>query len=371
MRPIQLPDFPWDSLEPAIAQAKKYPDGAVFLSIGTPVDDTPQVAQQALRESANSPGYPPAVGTDSLRHSIVDWFVRERHARGMGTESVLPTVGSKELVANLGWQLGLEEGDTVLIPEVAYPTYDICARLAQAQPIPVPFDPGTWPAQATLVWINSPGNPNGYVYSADQLREIVKWARNCGAIVVSDECYATLAWEVQQVPSLLSDEVCEGDYRNLLVAYSLSKESSLAGYRAAFVAGDSALIKRITEIRKHAGFMLPAPTQAAMTACLEHREHVRKQKAVYGTRRVKLRRALEQAGLELDPKSVAGLYLWGQYPGKTAWQLVAAFAKIGVVVAPGDFYGTTCPNHVRISLTACDEDIEKVCERLHNFGLSF
>jgi aspartate/methionine/tyrosine aminotransferase len=200
------------------------------------------------------------------------------------------------------------------------------------------------------------------------LRETVEAARAIGAIVASDECYAELAWEEpwasQGVPSILDPRVCGGSHEGLLAVYSLSKQSNLAGYRAAFVAGDEAIVARLLEVRKHIGLMMPAPVQAAMVAALGDDAHVAEQRLVYGARRKTLSKALEAAGFSVD-HSVAGLYLWATR-GEDAWESVAWLAERGIVVAPGSFYGPSGERHVRVALTASDEHIEAAALRLVN-----
>ncbi|MFH5824325.1 succinyldiaminopimelate transaminase [Georgenia sp. AZ-5] len=370
-----LPDFPWDSLAPAKTRAAAHPGGIVDLSVGTPVDPTPAVAQDALRAAADAPGYPLTVGTLALREAVVAWFARRRGAPGLSTDGVLPTLGSKEMVALLPAFLGLGEGDVVLHPRAAYPTYDVGARLAGATPVAVDADPATWPDRARLVWLNSPGNPDGHVLSADQLAAVVAWARERGAVVASDECYAELPWAqpwaTGGVPSLLDPRVSGGDHGGLLVLYSLSKQSNLAGYRAAFVAGDPAIVKPLTEVRKHSGMIMPAPVQAAMAAVLADDAHVAAQRERYRARREALLAAVRGAGLELDPASEAGLYLWVRAAGRPevgSWDLVDALAHRGLLVAPGTFYGGAGEGYVRIALTATDERIATAVRRLRDGG---
>ena len=213
-RPLDLPEFPWDQLAPAKARATEHPGGMCDLSVGTPVDDTPAFIREALAEASNAHGYPTVIGTAEVRDAILAWGQR----RGMvdvGHGGVIPTIGSKEAVAWIPALLGVHPGDTVLVPEVAYPTYDIGARLAGATPVAVdPTNPDAWP-EAALVYLNSPGNPDGHVMSKDELRAVVAWARAHGAVVVSDECYAALPWSEpyvsEGVPSLLDTDVCDGD----------------------------------------------------------------------------------------------------------------------------------------------------------------
>jgi succinyldiaminopimelate transaminase len=365
-----LPDFPWDSLAPYKARASAVPGGIVDLSVGTPVDSTPEVVQEALRSAADAPGYPQTYGTPALREAVAGWFARRRGVPDLDPDGVLPTVGSKELVAWLPTLLGLGPGDLVGFPSVAYPTYDVGARLAGATPTVVdglaalgPLTPATTPK---LLWLNTPSNPTGRVLGVEHLAKVVAWARQHGVVVASDECYAELDWrdgpDGPTTPSILDPRVTGGSHEGLLAVYSLSKQSNLAGYRAAFVAGDVALVRQLLEVRKHAGMIVPWPVQVALTAALGDDEHVAAQKARYAARRQALRGAVEGFGLRVD-LSEAGLYLWSTR-GEDAWTTVAALADRGILVAPGTFYGHAGREHVRIALTATDERIAEAVRRL-------
>ncbi|MGP1482401.1 succinyldiaminopimelate transaminase [Actinomyces naeslundii] len=377
-RRLALPDFPWDSLRPYRERAAEHPDGVVDLAVGTPVDPTPEIARTALSAAANAPGYPTAVGASVVRAAIIEWMGRRRGVEDLSEAEVIPTIGSKESVALLPLHLGVGPGDLVLHPRAAYPTYDVGARLVGATPVPVDTDadPTTWDvaddARVAIVWLNSPGNPDGHVLDAEQLARIVAWARGRGAIVISDECYAELAWEspwdVEPIPSLLDPRVGGAAGRTgLLSLYSLSKQSNLAGYRAAFLAGDADLVGAVTEVRKHTGMLVPTPVQAALVAALGDEAHMEVQKEVYRERREVLVEATAAAGLVNDPASVAGLYLWLKGPeSMSAYDLVGAFAELGIVVAPGDFYGEAGAGRVRVSLTDTDERVEAAAARLRS-----
>ena len=375
MTPPALPDFPWDALLPFKAIASAHLEGIVDLSVGTPVDPTPSVIRDALVAAADSPGYPLTVGMTALREAIVAWFARRRGVPDLTVDGVLPTIGSKEFVAWLPTLLGLRPGDIVGIPEVAYPTYDVGARLAGATPQVIsglarlgPLTPSMTPK---LLWLNSPGNPTGAVLPVEHLAKVVAWARRHGVVVASDECYAELDWQRPDprrpgprhtTPSILDPAVCGGSHEGLLAVYSLSKQSNLAGYRAAFVAGDLDLVGGIVEVRRHAGMMVPGPVQAAMVAALGDDEHVADQKLRYGVRRERLLEALAAAGFRVD-SSEAGLYLWATR-GEDCWATVRDLAERGILVAPGSFYGVSGREHVRIALTATDERIEAAACRL-------
>ncbi|WP_236028867.1 succinyldiaminopimelate transaminase [Paractinoplanes lichenicola] len=355
-----LPDFPWDLLEPAKARAAAHPDGVVDLSVGTPVDPVPPLIRRALADASDSPGYPLTAGTPALRAAIAQWLVRECGASG--TPDVLPTIGSKELVAWLPTLLGVGPGDTVVIPAIGYPTYEVGVRLAGAKVIRSDALTAVGPDPSVrLVWINSPSNPTGKVLPVEHLRKVVAWARERGAVVVSDECYLSLGWETKPV-SVLDDAVTGGDYTGVLAVHSLSKRSNLAGYRAGFVGGDPALIGELLAVRKHGGMIVPAPVQAAMIAALGDEEHVAAQRAVYARRRDELRVALTKAGFEIS-HSEAGLYLWSTR-GEDSWKTVDWLAERGILAAPGAFYGPAAEQHVRIALTATDERVAAAVARL-------
>jgi succinyldiaminopimelate transaminase len=275
--------------------------------------------------------------------------------------AVLPVIGTKELVAWLPTLLGAGPGDTVVFPELAYPTYDVGARLAGATPRAVDGLLTLGPERPKIIWINSPSNPTGKVLPAEHLRKVVGWARDRGAVVVSDECYIELGWDAEPV-SVLHPDVCGAGHTGLLAVHSLSKRSNLAGYRAGFVTGDPALVKKLLEVRKHAGMIVPAPVQAAMTAAYADDAHVREQRERYARRRAVLRAALEAYGFRVD-HSEAGLYLWATRD-EPCWDTVQTLADLGVLVAPGDFYGAAGARHVRVAITATDERVDAAAARL-------
>ncbi len=363
---LALPDYPWNAMEPYRVTALAHPDGLVDLSIGSPVDPTPQIVRDALMRATDAHAYPLTTGTSDLTSSIVSWFARRRAVTGLTSAQVLPTIGSKEFVAWLPTMLGLTAGDIVVHPSAAYPTYEIGAVMAGATAL-AEDDPAKWPAATKLVWLNSPGNPDGAVLSAEQLRACVTRAREIGAVLVSDECYAELGWDGQwgseRIPSLLADEVRQGSFDNLLCAYSLSKQSNMAGYRASFIAGSADLIGPLTNIRRQAGMMVPEPVQFAMSVALTDDDHVAEQKERYRARRNVLKPALESAGFHID-HSEAGLYLWAT-EGRDGWESIERLANLGILGGPGHFYGDRYPNHIRLSLTATDERIASAANRLN------
>lgn len=382
---LHLPDYPWELLAPCRERAQAHPGGAVDVSIGTPVDPTPKILQDALAAATDSPGYPTTQGTAELREAIAQWWRRRRNAADVTADMVMPVVGSKEFIAWLPLILGLgahgadgpadgagaaggnKKADVVVCPRVAYPTYAVGATLAGAEAVSADsldeLDDETR-SRVKLIYLNSPGNPTGSVLGREDLARWVRDAREIGAVIASDECYAELGWGEWEdsVPSILDTEVNGGDLTGLLGIYSMSKQSNLAGYRAAFVTGAPELMPDLINTRKHAGMMIPGPVQHAMTVGLADDEHVAQQKNLYRARREQLKSALESAGFTID-HSEAGLYLWATR-GEDCWDTIGWLADRGIIAGPGAFYGPHGTKHVRIALTASDERIKTAVERL-------
>lgn len=362
-RPVsgRLPDFPWDKLTDFAATARSHPDGIVDLSVGTPVDSTPAVVQQALCEAADSPGYPLTIGLPETRQACIDWLERRFGVAGLGLDAVLPVIGSKELIGSLPGHLGIGPGDLIVYPELAYPTYEVGAALAGADVLATDSLVSLGPRTPAIVWVNSPSNPTGRVLPPDHLCKMVDWCRERGVLLISDECYLECVWEGAAV-SVLDPAINGGSLDGILAVHSLSKRSNLAGYRCAFVAGDPAVVGELLAVRKNLGLQMPGPQQRAMIAALNDDAHVEEQHARYAARRSLLKAALESAGFAVD-HSEASLYLWSTRQ-ESCWDTVAWFADRGILVAPGEFYGVAGAQHVRIAFTATDERIDAAVSRL-------
>ena len=356
-----LPDFPWDTITDVAALAARHPGGLVDLSVGAPVDETPDVVRRALAAASDAPSYPPTPGTVELRAAAVRLLARRHGVVGLDETSVLPTVGSKELVALLPWLLGVGPGDVVVVPELAYPTYAVGALLAGAEVAVSDALTAVGPARVRMVWVNSPANPHGRVLPAEHLAKVVEWARERDAVVASDECYLDFGWTARPV-SALHPNVCGRNHSGVLALHSLSKRSNMAGYRAGLVAGDPELVGTLLEMRKHAGLIVPGPVQAAMAAALDDDAHIDEQRARYAARRELLTEAFTVAGFRVD-HSEGGIYLWvtRDEPCRTSLQWLA---ERGILTAPGDFYGVAGARHVRVALTATDERVGAAVERL-------
>lgn len=358
-----LPEFPWSKLAPLRARAGEHPRGLIDCSVGSPVDPVPERVQRVLSASADAHGYPTAWGSEEARDAVVEWFARTRGVSGLTRDEVLLTVGSKEFVATAALWLGLGAGDAVVQPTLAYPTYQIGAMIAGAELVSLD-DPAHWPDNTKLVWLNSPSNPDGRVLSVEELRRAVARARELGAVLISDECYAEFCWvgESGVSPSVLDSRVNGGSMERLLVTSSLSKRSNMAGYRAAYVAGDGDLIAALLGPRRHAGLMVPLPVQRALAVALSDDAEIQAQRSHYAHRRDLLIPALESWGARVA-HSNGGLYLWVT-EGRSCWDTLWRLAEHGMLAAPGAFYGDEGATFVRVALTASDSDVAEASRRL-------
>jgi succinyldiaminopimelate transaminase len=360
----RLPEYPWEGLKPFAAKAAEHEAGLVDLSVGSPVDPTPKIIQDALTANSNAPGYPRTGGTPEFKQAVVDWYARRHGVSGLSPEQVMPTIGSKELISWLPILLGIGPGDVIVQPTVAYTAYVVGAALAGAEIISED-DPAKWPSNTKLIWINSPGNPDGRILEVHEMKAAVDRARELGALLASDECYLEFGWdewETKRIPTVLDPAVCGGSYEGVLAVYSLSKQSNLAGYRAAFAVGEQSLVKALVNLRMHSGLNTPQPVQRAMTVALGDDAHVAAEKAIYRARREVLLPVIKNFGFEVHA-SQAGLYIWATL-GEDCWKTVDRMAEIGILVAPGIFYGEASKNFVRFALTATDERIAEGAKRL-------
>jgi succinyldiaminopimelate transaminase len=330
--------------------------------MGTPVDPVPESAQAALIAASNAPGYPLTHGTPEFRGAVAQWLADSCEVLDYPEDAVLPTLGLKEAVAWLPTLLGLGPEHTVVIPSLAYPTYEVGAVMAGAQIVRAD-SPADWPTSGVdLVWLNSPANPTGAVLAADQMAQAVAAARDAGATVASDECYLELWWTDNKPTSVLHPSINGGRLDGLLALHSLSKRSNLAGYRVGTITGDPDLVHDLLTSRKHLGHIVPAPSLAAAAAALTDVQSAQTQRNRYRARREVLITAFTNAGFRVD-ESAGSLFLWlGR--DEDCWLTVRALSEVGILVAPGEFYGTAGTHHIRVALTASDEAIAMVPERL-------
>lgn len=354
---------PWGSLEAIISRANAHPNGMIDLSMGSPVDDVPELVQTALKQGANSPGYPNGGLGRETNRAIRNWYSLPEQGITLSESQVVPLAGTKETIVLLPTLLSVRAGKTIVVPDPAYPSYVTAAELAGLTVIRANSPEGL-PVDGTvgIIYLNSPRNPSGIVMTAAELREWVEWARSNDAILVGDECYDEFVWSGERT-SLLSPQVAGGSFERLLVFNSLSKRSNMAGYRAGWVAGDEALIEEVGYVLDQMGASVSSPVQHAMVTALGDQEHVELQRAKYVERGARMSAALVAGGWEVGDFQ-GGLYLWVSRPGVDAWVAATMFAELGIVVTPGAFYGPGGEGHVRVALTAHDDVITLAVDRL-------
>jgi succinyldiaminopimelate transaminase len=357
--PFEPPPYPYDRLNDLRKVADQVPGGCVDLSIGTPCDPPPPAVVEALASSGAERGYPPSVGSAAFREAAAGWLAR-RFGATVDPGQVAACVGTKELVAGVPHWLRLRDPgrDTVLYPAVSYPTYAMGATLARCRAVPYRTLDAIDPAdaeRALCLWVNSPANPTGEL---SDLPAAAAWGRARGIPVLSDECYIEFTWDGPGRTILA--EGTEG----LVAAHSLSKRSNLAGARVGFYAGDADLVHYLSEVRKHAGFMVPGPVQAAGAVAFDDDAHVDEQRRRYLRRLDLTAEALAVAGVPAH-RPPGTFYLWVAAPGGDAWGLARRLAEQGgALVSPGEFYGPDGADHVRVAVVAPDERIALVAERL-------
>ena len=348
-----LPPYPHSTLAELHELAARHEGPVVDLSIGTPCDPPPAKVLEILSSSGAERGYPPSPGTPRFREAAAAWMQR-RFGIDVDPGHIAACVGTKELVVGLPAWLKLlrPESETVLHPELAYPSYAMGAFLAGVAARPFKSGDGT----ALCRWVNSPSNPTGEL---DDLSAAAAWARANDTPVLSDECYAELTWHGSP------RTILEHGADRALALHSLSKRSNLAGLRAGFVAGDPDLMNHLIEVRRHAGLMVPGPVQEAAAAALDDDDHAAAQAERYRGRLERFAAALVTWGLPDVEPPAGGIYLWARAPDGDGWSLARRLAEAGgAVVAPGSLYGETGGAFARIAMTATDADIDHVIAAL-------
>jgi succinyldiaminopimelate transaminase len=360
------PPYPYDRLDALKPSAQALDGGLVDLSIGTPCDPPPPFVVEALASSAAERGYPASIGSPAFREAAAGWMQR-RLGVEVPVAQLAACIGTKELVAGMPHWLRLRDPsrDVVLYPAISYPSYAMGAELAGCRAVPVPVTPDGQsdldaidPAdteRALCLWVNSPGNPSGHL---DDLGAAAEWGRAHRVPVLSDECYVEFTWQGPGA-TILSHGLA-----GVLAVHSLSKRSNLAGVRAGFYAGDAELVRYLSEIRKHSGFMVPGPEQAAAIAAWSDQAHVDIQRERYLRRLERMADVLAAVGVDA-PMPSGGFYLWAPAPDGDAWALVRHLAEEGgALVSPGEFYGPDGEGFVRVAVVQPDDRIDLIARRL-------
>ena len=362
---FEPPPYPYDRLDAVQKLASAHDGGVVDLSVGTPCDAPPAAVIETLAGSGSERGYPASIGSEALRRSIARWMGR-RFGLDVPVSRIAACIGTKEFVATTPQYMKLRRPnrDTVLYPAVAYPTYEMGAILAGLRAVPVQMTAdgrldlasvsADDTARALMLWSNSPSNPTGLL---DDLAAVAAWGRAHNVPVFSDECYTEFTWSTS--PQTILQHGLDG----VVAVHSLSKRSNLAGLRVGFYAGDAEIVEYLKEVRKHAGFMVPGPAQAAGVAALDDDDHVRIQRDRYLSRLESTARVLSRwSGIDIDMPD-GGFYLW--FDADDAWAFAEKLAREGgAIVSPGDFYGAGGSRHVRVAVVQPDDKLALVARRL-------
>lgn len=370
--PFVPPPYPYERLDALKQIADAQPGGVVDCSIGTPCDPVPDLVAAAAADAARlSMGYPPSAGTAALHDAAAAWMAR-RLGVDVAPDDLAACIGTKEMVVSLPHLLALRrpDRDTVLYPAVAYPSYEMGATLAGRRAVPVALD-DDWhldldainpedAERALVLWINEPGNPSSCAADLAYFERVAEWGRAHDVVIASDECYVEFAPQRTTILRAGLDHV--------LAVHSLSKRSNLAGMRVGFFAGDPDLVHYLVETRKHAGFMVPTPAQAAAVAALGDDAHVDVQRERYHARGELVLERLADLGLH----HVGGpmlFYLWlRDESGADGWAIADRLARFGLLVSPGDLYGEAGAAYARLALVQPRERLEPALDRLVKGG---
>ncbi len=369
----QPPPYPYDRLNELKVHGERFDGGLIDLSIGTPFDAPPDVALVAMASSDAERGYPPSIGLPAVRHAASDWLQR-RFGAEVPASHIAATIGTKEFVVSVPRYLALrsDRRDTVLYPEISYPSYAMGAELAGLRSVAVPVD-SNWcldlsavdaadVERALCLWVNTPGNPAG---GLDDLAAIAEWSKRTGVTVLSDECYIEFTWDGRyRTGETPGATLLAHTTDNVISLHSLSKRSNFAGARFGFFAGDPELVHFLSEVRKHAGNMVPGPVQHGAIAALGDDVHVEAQRQRYEQRLSLVATQLTAYGIETAMPD-GGFYLWVPAPDGDAWAFVAWLAReVGVLASPGEFYGVAGSGHIRLAMVASTDQLQAIEARL-------
>ncbi len=370
--------YPFEELDRRVAAAHAEGRTLIDFGVGDPREETPELIRDALRDAiAPMSSYPRAAGLPELRHAIEVWIERRFGVHVDPDRQILPILGSKEVVFSLA-QAVLDPGvgkDLVLVTAPGYPIPERGARYAggEVRRLPLTADRGflpdlgaiddaTW-SRAAILWLNYPNNPTGAVAPLSFLEEAVDRCRAHDVLLASDEAYSELWFDAPPPPSAL--EVPGRDHGNVVAINTLSKRSSMTGYRSGFIAGDVELIGALRRLRPAVGVTPQEFVQRASVAAWADELHVEQNRARYAAKRRVFLDLFERHGVEVTG-SEATFYLWVAVPAgrpSLGWAL-ELLDRANVVVAPGSFFGPEGEGYVRIAMVPPLEACERAAEAL-------
>jgi acetylornithine aminotransferase len=367
--------YPFEELDRRKAAALAEGRTLIDFGVGDPREETPAFIRDALRDAIGPvSSYPRAAGLPVLRRAIEVWIERRFGAFLDHETQILPTLGSKELVFSLA-QAVLDPSagrDLVLVTAPGYTIPERGARFAGGEVLRLPLvaDRGFWPdldaiddatwERAAILWLNYPNNPTGATVGLERFADAARRCREHGVLLASDEAYSELWFEEGPPASALQLE----DLSDVVVVNTLSKRSSMTGYRSGFAAGDPRLIEALRSLRPSVGVTPQEFVQLASAEAWADETHVEETRARYAAKREVVREVLDRHGLKIAG-SVATFYLWIEVPGgrgSLAWAL--DLLDRDLVVAPGSFFGPEGEGYVRMAMVPTLAECERAADVL-------
>jgi succinyldiaminopimelate transaminase len=364
-----LAAYPFVRLEEAKRAAAARGIEIVDFGVGDPREPTPQLVKDALVEAlAHASRYPLAQGLPELREAIAGWVSRRFGADLDPDREIIPTLGSKEAIFSLA-QAVVGERRLVAIPDPAYPVYERGALFAGAEVVALPLreENGFLPDldafdrwdDLAVFWVNYPNNPTAAVAPLELYERLAGLAREHGFLLASDEAYSEL-WFESPPPSALQ----LADRRNVIVFNTLSKRSSMTGFRSGFAAGDADLVAALRAFRPTVGTAPQEFVQRASIAAWNDERHVEETRARYARKRELVGGALRRGGLRIAGDA-ATMYLWvAVSDGSEAF--AARLLEHGIVVAPGAYLGAAGEGYVRLALVPSLDECEQAAAILED-----
>jgi acetylornithine aminotransferase len=368
--------YPFVRLNEAAADRRARGLEVIDLGMGDPREPTDHAIIQALRDGVRERmGYPAAVGLPELREAVAGWVDRRFGVALDPDRHVIPTLGSKEAIYSFA-QVVLDAPagrDTVVVTEPGYPVPGRGAAFTGARVIELPLreENGFLPdvdavpddvwRRTAVTWLNSPNNPTGAVAPLSFLERLAGLARTHGFVLASDEAYSEL-WFDEPPPSALQLD----DLTGVVAFNTLSKRSSMTGFRSGFVAGGAELVAALKRFRPNVGTAPQEFVQRASVVAWGDEDHVARARAAYGRKRTQLLEVLERKGLR-DAGGPATMYLWIAVPaGETSEGHAARLLDHGVLVTPGSYLGASGEGYVRYALVPTDDECARAAEILED-----
>jgi aspartate aminotransferase len=342
------------------ARAKK--DGVIDLTIGRPGFDTPNVIVEACKKALDEGKhhYGPAKGIPELRQKIAEKLSGENGIRDIDAEKVIVSMGAKNILYQI-FQVMLNDGDKVAIPDPSWVSYESMVKLARGQTVWIPLKPenGFVPdsdfldeldkSAAKVVVINSPNNPTGAVYPKENLREIIKIAKANDMWIISDECYETIIFGEEHFS-------IGSEYDKTITVNAFSKPFSMTGWRLGYAAcPEFDIIEKMGILQEQSVSNPVSFAQYGALACFseEARKAAEEMREAFRERRDYSMKRINEFSCSC-PKPEGAFYIFPYFEGKDDIGLADALLENGVGSVPGSPFGTKGRGCIRLSYGNAD-----------------